>query len=108
MKTKITLSDIVVVATIVIFVIAVALTFGRVFKKKSQQYGMCAVVINTSRYNDTVTIRDFNGNLWQFKGVEDWGIDDVCACIMDDNGTREIKDDTIVSVRYSGWVSGWK
>lgn len=100
MKTKIILP--------VLLTIAVALTCGMVFKNKSQQYGMCAVVINTSRYNDTVTIRDFNGNLWQFKGVEDFEIDDVCACIMDDNGTREIKDDAIISIKYSGYVSSWK
>ena len=45
---------------------------------------------------------------WQFKGVEDWGIGDVCSCIMSDNGTELIDDDKIVKVKYDGWFSGWK
>lgn len=52
--------------------------------------------------NDTVTVEDSNGNLWSFNGVEDWEINDSCALIMDDNNTKDIRDDVIISTRYQG------
>lgn len=52
--------------------------------------------------NDTVTVEDSNGNLWSFDGVEDWEINDSCALIMNDNNTKDIRDDVIISTRYQG------
>ena len=52
--------------------------------------------------NDTVTVEDSNGNLWSFDGAEDWEINDSCALIMDDNNTKDIRDDVIISTRYQG------
>ena len=52
--------------------------------------------------NDTVTVEDLNGNLWLFNGAEDWEINDSCALIMNDNNTKDIRDDTIISTRYQG------
>lgn len=75
--------------------------------REETRYPMCCVVENVSAGNDTVTIRDFNGNLWQFKGIEDWETGDICACIMSTNGTEEITDDEIVSVKYSGFFDGF-
>lgn len=97
---------------ILIIVVVAALIFGGIMgivqtRKISHYYGMTAVVYNISEATDTVTIKDFNGNLWQFKGVEDWALDDVVSCIMDDKGTTLIKDDEIVKVRYSGYFEGW-
>jgi len=67
-------------------------------------YPLFTTVVQTDFATDTVTVKDFNHNLWQFKGVEDWTVKDICACLMDSHGTPEIKDDKIVSVRYCGWV----
>lgn len=50
--------------------------------------------------NDTVTVEDSNGNLWLFNGAEDWEINDSCALIMNDNNTKDIRDDVIISTRY--------
>lgn len=55
--------------------------------------------------NDTVTVEDSNGNLWSFNGAEDWEINDSCALIMNDNNTKDIHDDTIISTRYQGRMS---
>lgn len=55
--------------------------------------------------NDTVTVEDSNGNLWSFDGAEDWEINDSCALIMNDNNTKDIRDDTIISTRYQGRMS---
>lgn len=52
--------------------------------------------------NDTVTVEDSNGNLWLFDGAEDWEINDSCVLIMNDNNTKDIRDDVIISTRYQG------
>lgn len=52
--------------------------------------------------NNTVTVEDSNGNLWSFDGAEDWEINDSCALIMNDNNTKDIRDDVIISTRYQG------
>lgn len=65
-------------------------------------YPLATVVVEADAENDIVTLEDGSGNLWAFEGVEDWELGDVCACIMGDNGTENISDDRIVSVRYCG------
>jgi len=67
-----------------------------------KEYPQSMVVVQIDEATDTVTCEDATGNLWQFKDVEDWCIDDVAAMIMNDNGTAEISDDEIISVRYCG------
>ena len=47
-------------------------------------------------------IEDFNGNIWIFEGIEDWFIGDICAMMMDNNGTDIIYDDIIISVQCCG------
>lgn len=71
-------------------------------------YGLTTIVFNVSYSTDVVTVEDFNGNLWQFDGAEDWVEGDICTLIMNNKGTTEIKDDTIISVRYSGYLEGWR
>lgn len=70
-------------------------------------YPMTAVVTAVNYETDMVTMRDFNGNLWQFEGCEDWSKNDVVACIMNDKGTPIIFDDEIVDLHYEGWLEGW-
>lgn len=84
-----------------------ALLFGINRHNIKNLYGMTAIVTNVSQDTDTVTIEDFNGNLWQFEGTEDWAINDVVSCIMDSQGTALIKDDVIIKVQYSGYFEGW-
>ena len=101
-------------AFVIVFSIVLTMGIIGIFIEKYQQlphpqkYPMTTVVVHVSRATDTVTVQDFNGNLWQFKGVEDWDIGDICSCIMNDNGTELIDDDKIVKVKYDGWFSGWK
>ena len=96
---------------VVVLVLVLAASLGAHIanvQRHKHWYGMTAVVTHISEATDTVTIKDFNGNLWQFKGVEDWAIDDVVSCIMDSKGTALIKDDEIVKVQYSGYFEGWQ
>jgi len=73
----------------------------------SRIYGLTTVVVEISKPNDKVTCQDFNGNLWQFEGVEDWCENDIATLIMNDKGTELIKDDEILDVRYGGYFEGW-
>lgn len=72
-------------------------------KKESNYYPMTAVVVSVDNPADIVTIKDCNGNIWEFFGTEDWMIGDICTCIMYDNKTPlTIYDDEIYNTRYNG------
>lgn len=70
----------------------------------SNLYPASMIVVEVNQDTDMVTLQDFNGFLWQFEGVEDWVVNDICACIMNDMNTESIFDDEIVETRYCGWV----
>lgn len=68
---------------------------------KSCIYSRSAVVVGIDYTTDIVTVEDSTGNLWTFEGVEDYDLSDRVALTMHDNGTNwDIKDDSIVNVRY--------
>ena len=53
--------------------------------------------------NDVVTVETATGFVYQFEGTEDYTEGDLVSCIMFSNGTADITDDIILSVRYSGF-----
>lgn len=69
---------------------------------ESELYANCGTVTAIDRENDSVTFTDSTGHAWMFSGVEDWQLGDTVAAIMNDNGTANVTDDIIVSVRYCG------
>ena len=83
---------------------AIAIAVSLVLALSSCVYPLCGVVIDVNRYDDSITIEDFNGNLWVWQGAEDWCVGDIAAMIMCDNGTSSIYDDTIVSITYNGYL----
>ena len=63
----------------------------------------CEVEVETEK-NYWLTLEDFNGNKWGYISEDgDWLEGDIVSLIMCDNGTKEIEDDIIVYVRYSGY-----
>ena len=98
---------------IVIIVLVAALVFGlcgvlmNQLLNSADTYALTTKVVKLDRENDVVVCEDFNGNLWEFYGCEDWQIDDIASLLMDDNGTSTIYDDEIVNVRYNGTFEGW-
>ena len=70
----------------------------------SCEYPTCGVVVEVNEEENLVTFQDFMGNQWSFKDTEDWYVNDICACIMNDNGTSIVYDDVIISVQYCGWI----
>jgi len=69
-------------------------------------YPYAGVVCNLDYENDIVTIGNGADTFgWSFYGCEDWELGDLCAVIMDDNGTPDnVYDDIVVQARYSWTV----
>lgn len=63
-------------------------------------YTMNAMVFELEEENDLVVIEDFYGNLWDFGGIDNWAVGDICSVVMDDMGTENIFDDEIILVSY--------
>jgi len=59
-----------------------------------------AVCIVTAIKDETISLTDDSGNVWQVTGYDDLLIGDYVAVTFSDNGTQEIKDDTIIALRY--------
>lgn len=66
-------------------------------------YPASGYVVEIEPECDTVIVETANGHLWGFYGIEDWEIGDGCSMLMSDNGTENITDDVILSVRYNGF-----
>lgn len=73
----------------------------------NSNYPLTTVVVKINEDSDIVTVKDYNGNLWQFKGIEDWAIGDICSMIMSPSKTEKIYDDVILSTRYNGNFSNF-
>ena len=105
---------IVILAVCIFFSLAMFLTFGFYDCLENQEptlmvrknvYPTSMIVIKVDYENDLVTIADFEGRTYQFYGCEDWYENDICAVIMNDNGTSEtVYDDIILQTRYCGYV----
>jgi hypothetical protein len=67
-------------------------------------YPAVGVVTDLDYENDLVIFEDCNQDLWIFEGIEDWDIGDIGALLMDDMETESIYDDTILLVRYAGFM----
>lgn len=78
---------------------------GAIFYKPHEQYAKSFIVVDVDYQKDIVTLEDFNGLHFCFSGCEDWATGDICAAIMDNNGTEEtILDDIILDTNYCGWI----
>lgn len=90
------------IASILVFLCVVSTVAAL---KRFDEYPQSMIVVQVDKATNTVTCKDANGNLWQFKGCEDWMVDDVAAMIMNNKGTAEISDDEIIAIRYCGSCS---
>lgn len=92
-----TICLIIALATIAAFT---DLSLAKLYNANQQKHLYPLSTTVTEINNDTVTVEDTSGNLWSFNGTEDWEVGDCCALIMDDNSTKDIRDDVIISTRY--------
>ena len=75
---------------IIAIIIALLIAMG------GNTYTMSAVVTDVDA--DTVTVEDFNGNVWEFYG-DGFAVGEILTLVMDDCGTTNITDDMIVDVK---------
>ena len=64
-------------------------------------YPETAQVVKLDRKKDIVRVETSTGNPFEFRGCEDWEKGDLCSMIMWSNGTKKVKDDKVISVKYS-------
>lgn len=69
-----------------------------------KEYPRTFVVDSLDYENNEVIVIDSVGMEWSFVGINDWEVDDLVAAIMNDNGTKDIRDDYFVDIRFSGYV----
>jgi len=72
--------------------------------RKPDYYALATTVHHIDNDTDVVTCEDYNGNLWEFYGVEDWQVGDNANLLMDTMDTTSIYDDEICGATYGGWV----
>lgn len=79
-------------------------------EKLAGYYADCGLIMDEIRetpensYEITITMQ--NGNMFSFISEDgDWMPGEIVSAIFYDNGTPEVKDDEIISCRYSGWIS---
>ncbi len=73
-------------------------------ERKPDYYALATTVNAIDRDTDVVTCEDYNGNLWEFYGVEDWQVGDNANLLMDTMGTERIYDDEICGATYGAWT----
>lgn len=66
-------------------------------------YAMTCEVVELDHENDLVILIDSNGFKWVLEHTEDWQVGDCVSLLMDNNGTSEIFDDSIISMTYNAW-----
>ena len=69
---------------------------------ENKTYPLTAKVTKVNKKKNVVTVQDYSGNKWKFRGCEDYENGDVVSMLIDSNGTEKVTDDIILQVRYSG------
>lgn len=82
---------------------AIILSFTGRTKAKTDIYPTTFEVYALDRKHDIIILQDYNGEIFTWKGIEDWCLGDVASALMNDNGTETITDDEILMLRYSGY-----
>ena len=82
------------------------LAIASVLFSKGYLYPDIMEVTDVNYKTDIVTLETSTGFVYQFKGTEDYYVDDLVAVVMFNNGTpNSIKDDKIIAHRYGGyWI----
>lgn len=88
-----------------LIIVALSVTSCDTQPTVAHEYPAVSIVNEIDNDTDLVFCTDYNGNVWCFSGVEDWFYGDVVAMLVNDNGTEEIFDDKIISVRYAGSIA---
>ena len=103
------------IATLIIVLILATLAIGlplliqqREETKRSHLQAETMMVINVCHETEIVTLKDYYGKQWVYKGaVEDIFKNDLVSCMVDNKGTVKLTDDEILDIKYGGMLKGW-
>lgn len=84
--------------TILGFVLGIL--FVGILQSNTEYYARGAVVTEINQERDLAVVKDCEGLVWEFYGIEDLCVGDGCVMVLQTNKTEEIFDDEIVSVHY--------
>lgn len=73
-------------------------------KEPSHEYPETFTVISTNVGANYIVLRNFAGHFYVWGNCEDWEPGDIASAIMNDNGTADVTDDIIVTLKYSGYT----
>ena len=92
--------------TIKALIVAIMITMGLATPvSETSIYPQTFIVTEVCYEDDIEVLEDFTGNIWECAGCEDWAKGDIASAIMSNNGTDEMYDDVILSLKYSGYVN---
>ena len=78
--------------------IAAALIYGETL------YPQALEVVDVNDESDVLTLENWCGFRYQMRGAEDYNVGEIVSAIMFNAGTPDdIRDDLIMSARYSGY-----
>ena len=63
-------------------------------------YVLNGTIMCVNKSTNKVYVVSDDGNVFIFKGIEDWLVNDRCILLMDNKGTNNIKDDVIIQTIY--------
>ena len=72
-------------------------------ERRADFYPTTGYVCEVSAGTDLVVVETYTGNIFAFRGAEDWHVGDAASLIMDSRATAEAEDDEVISAEYAGW-----
>lgn len=89
---------------VLIIILAVTILVTRAdAATKTHTYNTGMKIIQLDYFHDIVTCETSTGFVFEFYGCEDFYLNDIIICVMDDNGTKQITDDLIIDTIFSGF-----
>ena len=71
--------------------------------KPKNLYPQTAIVVSTNESQNLLTLMTGTGHVFTYETpIEDWLPGDICSMIMNSMGTKDVRDDEIRKIRYSG------
>ena len=88
-----------ILATIIAIVVILNLAFGNTSENYDNLYMSESTIIDVSSDN-IVTVETVDNEIFSFKGNGTWLVNDGVMLLLDNQGTKDVTDDTIVNTHY--------
>ena len=88
---------------ILVIILAITILATKANAETHNTYNVGMKVIQLDYLHDIVTCETSTGFVFEFYGCEDYYMNDIIICVMDNNRTKSIIDDKIIDTKYSGF-----